>query len=265
MGNIVPKDFWDQKSNEYAKEEQHSGGQMISTSGGVLKFGDDEFEGNQMIVVITHAVREHTYYNDRYDPEHSEPPKCYAFGESERTMEPAIELMQEADPEQNWFEPQADACAGCEWNEWGSSDRGAGKRCQQRRRLAIIPAGLVDWNKAEKEYDIEIFDDEKDYTESDMAYLKIPVTSVKNWSKYVQALSKNPGRPPYGVITRIYLERHPKFQFEVKFELLDTVPDHLVHAIMERHEEAVETLVQSYKPPREDSAAGGVKPKKRKR
>jgi len=261
MSNIVPKDFWEQKADEYASEEQHSGGQMISTSGGILKFGEEELEGNQMCVIVTHAVREHTFYAGRYDPDRSEPPKCYAFGESEKKMEPAVELMEQADPEQNWFEPQADDCASCPMNEWGSSDTGRGKACQQRRRLAVIPAGTYAWNKKEKEWDLELFDDEKDFTESDMAYLKLPVTSVKFWSKYVQAISKKPGRPPYGVFTRIYIERSSGNQFEVHFELIDVVPDHVAEAIVERNAEARETLIQSYRPPREDSPAN-LRPKR---
>lgn len=260
---VVPKDFWEQKADEYAKEEQHSGGQFISTAGGILKFGDEELPGNQMLVIVTHAVREHTYYQHAYDPEHSEPPKCFAFGESEKDMGPAFDLMEEADPKEDWFEPQADSCAKCPWNEWGSAEKGQGKRCQQRRRLALIPAGIVEYDRKSKSLEEELFDDERDFTESDMAFLKIPVTSVKNWSKYVQALSRNPGRPPYGVITRISVERHPKFQFEMKFEMVDTVPDHLAQVVYDRNQEARENLVQAYRPPQEGSAKGGVKPRKR--
>jgi hypothetical protein len=261
--NVVPKDFWETKANEYADEEKHSGGQFISTAGGILKFGEDEMPNNQMLVIITHAVREHTFYQHAYDPEHSEPPVCYAFGESEREMEPAFDLIEKADPQETWFVPQAETCGECKWNEWGSAEKGAGKRCQQRRRLALIPAGLIEYDRKSKTYEEELFDDERDLAESDMAFLKIPVTSVKNWSKYVQALARNPGRPPYGVITRISIERHPKFQFEMKFEMVDVVPDHLAQIVYERNQEAREDLIQPYLPPQKDSAKGGVNPRKR--
>lgn len=245
MANEVQK--YDEKfaadAAEYASEER-TGGSFLSTRGGVLSFGEEELPGNQICAVILDAVRENVYYADRFDPDKLMPPVCYAFGRSESEMAPHPS-MQASD----YFVPQNEQCQGCPQNEWGSARVGRGKACGNRRRLAVIPAGFYKKRKGSRDFDLEIFEDPEHYQEADMAFLKLPVTSVKEWSKYVSQLSANLRKPPYAVITRIYLEPDPKSQFKVKFELIEELPEDLAPTIMQRHEEAQENIITPYSPP----------------
>lgn len=259
---VALKDQWSKYAEQTAGTETISGAQFISTRGGVLKFGDDELPGNQMLVIIADAVRENTYYEGKYNAKESNAPKCYAFGREESEMVPGLvldgnkerDLFAETDPKEEWFEPQHEECTGCPMAEWGSSDTGRGKACQNRRRLALVPAGVC-VPEGKRNFVDELFDDPDDILDSDMAYLKVPVTSVKHWAKYVKEIAAL-GRPWFGVITRIYLEPDGENQFAMRFELVEEVPDHLADAAIKRMEEAKRTIIQPYRPPSEDSAQG---------
>jgi len=239
-------------ANEYVENEDRSGGRFISTRGGVLSFQDEQLPGNQMIVVILDSVRENTFFEGRFDPESMTGPKCYAFGRREDEMGPHESMQAHPDT----FEPQNDTCAGCPQSEWGSSDTGRGKACQQRRRLALIPAGMFEKGQRRGEWEPMVFDDEAHYRLADMALMKLPVTSVKDYSKYVQSVSASERRPPFGVFTRIWLEPDAKTQYRVCFEMLDVVPDELAEVIMARHAQAREAIVTPYTPMEDDRPAG---------
>lgn len=270
---LVTNNHWGKMADSYASEETVATAQFISTQNGEFHLGDEDL-GTEMCVIITDAVREYTFYEGRYDPNNPEPPRCYAFGRTEESMVPGMffdivdgkdierDLFAEKDPDSQWFEPQAEDCASCPMAEWGSSDTGRGKACQQRRRISVIPAGVFTKNKKTKEVDIELFDTEEDLLEVDMAYMKVPVTSTKHWAKYVKHLSSM-SLPPFGAYTRIFIEKTDN-QFEVMFEFLEEVPPDLVAAVLERHKEAKETIIQPFRPPEPDKPTGvrGLKKKK---
>ncbi len=272
---IVTNDHWSKYADQYASNETVPAAQFISTQNGKFSLGDEEL-GSQMCVIIADAVRENTYYENRWNPKDPQPPRCYAFGRTEEDMIPGMffdvkdgkeierDLFAEKDPDEVWFEAQAESCAECPMAEWGSSDTGRGKACQERRRLSLIPAGVFVKNKKTKEWELDLFAEEEDILEVDMAYMKVPVTSVKHWARFVKEISAM-GRPPFGVITRVYLEESAENQFEVRFELLEEMPDDLVSAVMQRHQEARDTIVQPYRPPEEDSpkTVRGLKSKKK--
>jgi len=272
--DIVTKDHWSKYADDYASKETVPSAQFISTRNGEFHLGDEDL-GTEMCVIITDVVREYTYYEGRYDPNNPEPPRCYAFGRDEESMVPGMfydvdkgketerDLFAEKDPNGDWFEAQAESCAECPMAEWGSSDTGRGKACQQRRRLSVIPAGVFKKNKKTKEVELELFDDPEDLAEVDMAYMKVPVTSTKHWAKYLKAVAQM-GRPPFGVITRVWLEKTDN-QFELQFEMVEELPEELIGVVMERHEEARRTIVQPYRPPEENAPTGvrGLKGKKK--
>lgn len=233
-------------AQQYAGTEQ-AGGSFLSTKGGVLTFDDEALPGNQMCVIILDVVRERTYYTTKYsaDSENNLPPKCYAFGRTDDEMAPH-ESMQ---VDRSYFEPQNDECRGCPHDDWGTADTGRGKACSERRRMAIIPAGYYVPKKGSRDFDLHMFDEIDHYKTADIAFLKLPVTSVKDYARFVNQLSSSHRRPPMGVITRVYLEPDPKSQFRVKFEMLELLPDELFTTIMERHEEAKNGIVFGYPPP----------------
>lgn len=247
---------WAQEAQRYAQDEPVTGGAFLSTRGGQLSFGDELLPGNQVCCIILDAIRENTFYANKFNPDVQQSPICYAFGRGNEEMAPHPSMQKDLD----FFVPQAPECDGCAHNEWGTADTGRGKACQNRRRLALIPAGYYAPRKGSRDFDLEIFTDPDHYAKADIAYLKVPVMSVKDWAKYVSQVSSAMRRPPYGVITRLYLEPDAKSQFKVHFEALEVVPDELAAVVIARHEEAVKAIEQGYLPPREeDQPQGSIK------
>lgn len=241
---------WADQAARYAAQEKLVGGTFISARGGTLAVGEEVMPGNQMAVVVLDVVMENTFYDAKFDPDNRQPPLCYAFGRAATEMAPH-ESMQ-IDPE--YFVPQATACQECPHNAWGSADKGRGKACQNRRRLALIPAGYYEARRGSKDMDLKLFSDLKHFESADIAYLKLSVTSVTPWSKYVNLIAANFSRPPHGIITRIALEPDAKTQFKFTFEMIEEVPDELARAVMARHDQAEQQVIQGYQEPAEQPA-----------
>jgi hypothetical protein len=241
----------------YAQQETLGGGQFLSTRGGVLSYADQELPGNQLVAVVLDSVRERTYYGAKFDPDMPASPVCYAFGRGSEEIGPHPTMQAHPD----YFIPQHDSCTGCPMDQWGSADTGKGKACQDRRRLALIPAGMYLPKRGSRDFDLDLFTDPKHFQSAEVAFLKLPVMSVKNWAAYVQQIVSQFKRPPYGVITRVYVEPDPKSQYRVKFELIEALPDDLAQIIMARHDEAASSIITAYIPPqeREEPQRGGLK------
>lgn len=236
-------------------EKLGGGGRFFSTAAGVLTFDDTPLPGNQMAVVILDGIHENLFYGTAYDPDNRAPPKCFAFGRDENgtlVKEDDLEPHPIVDEDTETFERQSEGCKGCPQNEWGSAERGRGKACGNRRRLAVIPAGTYVGQGKGKGFELELFDDEEMFVKSDLAFLKLPVMSVKNYSQFVHSVSAEFRRPPHGVFARIYLEPNQKSQFSVEFEVLEEVPNELLPVIMRRHEEAKKSIAFPYTPFKED-------------
>jgi hypothetical protein len=239
---------WADQAQQYTAQEALTGGTFLSTRGGTLSFGDEQMPGNQACVIILDAVKENTFYGAKFDPDNRQPPICYAFGRGAEDDMGPHESMQ---VDLNYFEPQAEACATCKWNEWGSADKGKGKACQNRRRLALIPAGFYNAKRGSRDFDLEIINDPNHFKTADIAFIKLPVLSVKEFSKFVNDVSANFRRPPHGVIARLWVEPDPKAQYKVCFEVIEALPDELTPIIMARHEAAMTSVVQGYRVPEE--------------
>jgi len=240
-----------QQQAEIAAGAQRSaggGGKFFSMKAGVLSFDDNPLPGNQMAVIILADTIENSWYDGPYDPSTPASPKCFAFAHDEADLEPHEAVDNDA-----YFERQAMACNGCPRNEWGSAQTGRGKDCKNVMRLAMIPAGqYVPTGKGRNvTYELELYDDPTHFQKADVAFLKVPVMSVKNYSKYVKQLNADLRRPPHGVITNIYLEPDPKSQFAVKFELVDTLGGDLLPVVMPRHKTEDASIGFPYSPPLE--------------
>lgn len=238
-------DRWAAAAKDFRQHEPEASPSYFSTRGGVFRVGDDEL-GTEICVVIIDAVRENTFYEGRYNPEEQNAPRCYAFGRTDADMIPHISMSNAPD----YFIPQAEGCNVCPHNKWGSAAQGAGKACQNRRRLAMLPAGVFGEDATGRTLDL--YDTPEHYAAADQVTLKLPVTSVKNWSKYVNKLADTIGRPPYGVITRVFLVPDANDQFHVNFEMVEALPDALFDTIQQRHEQIAPTMAKPYSPPSED-------------
>lgn len=236
-------------------EKASGGGKFFSMRAGTLKFDDVALPGNQFAGIILHGIYENVFYSDKFDPDNKTPPDCFAFWDPESGQD--VDDMQphpDVDKE-DCFTRQADTCAECPQNEWGSADKGKGKACSNRRRLALIPAGIYKSLGKNKGYELEMFTDPDDFAKSDIAFMKLPVTSVKKYSAFVREISEQLGRPTWGVFVNILVESHERYQVTVEFELLDVIPDELMDVVFKRHREAVDITAFPYRPPSEDDEA----------
>lgn len=255
MNALVPiSERWAEQAQQAQHEEPVGEGLFVSLKSGVMSVNDEELPGNQMYVVIIDHYRENTYFEGRYDPDVKAPPKCYAFarGADGDDMGPHESMQLSLAPE-GYFEPQNDVCRTCPKNEWGTADTGRGKACQNRRRLVLLPAGYCEPKKGSRDFDVRLFTDAAHYQTADEAMLKLPVTSSKEFSKYVSQLGAQFQRPPHGVITRIFVEPDPKTQFRVGFEMVEEVPDDLAQIIMDRNAVCREREWRGYQPPSDDA------------
>lgn len=232
-----------------AQRSGGGGGNFFSLKAGVLTFGDNPMPGNQMGVIILADIMENSWYDGPYDPTTPTSPKCFAFGHEEADMEPHEAVDNDA-----YFDRQHPQCSGCPHAEWGSAPIGKGKACKNVMRLALIPAGQYKGTGKGRNqtFEFEPYDDPEHFRRAEVAFLKIPVTSVNGYAKYVKQLAADLNRPPHGVVTLIYLEAHPKYQFQVKFELMDTVDKELLPIIMPRHKAELVSIGFPYQPPQDE-------------
>ena len=195
----------------------------ISFRNGVMKYMETVIPGNTLNVVVLAAVFENAYYEGRFDPNNPQSPVCFGLSETEDEME----------PHENAQKQQNDSCAGCPKLEWGSAGEGRkGKACKQIRRLAVLSATDLD--------------DPGKVAKAELAVCKLPVTSVKNWSNYVNSLATTVKRPPFAMITTIKVEPDPKNQFKVKFSPATALNEEIGRAVYLRRQEALNILLTPY-------------------
>jgi hypothetical protein len=185
------------KATEIEKNAS-TGVPYIKLRGGQITLEDMSAKDNRINVVVLGHTIEYAMYGGDYDADAPQSPICFAFGEDEAEMAPHDLSV----------EKQHDNCRECPMNKFGSADRGAGKACKNIRRLIMIAE-----------------DDLDDLDKAKFFMLKVPVTSVKNWTAYVRKLESQLELPPLAVITEITTKPDPKSQFKVLFSLVEEIED----------------------------------------
>jgi hypothetical protein len=208
---------------------------FLSTKGGVLTYRGNTITGNKLQCVILSAPIERLYYDSRYDPTKIVGPRCFAIAPIATGMCPS----DAAEEKQNA------TCEGCSKNEWGSAANGGkGKACRETRRLLLIPVDAVGSADA--------------VAAAEVAALRPPVTSLKNYSTYVQTIATTLKRPPLAVITEIAVEADPKTQFKVTFSLVKAIDDMaVVKALMARANSEVDKAIATAGAVNEDAGNSG--------
>lgn len=240
---------WDEQLAQYAQKivDEHknvgTGVPTFSLKSGVLALGEDEFPNNEMAVIILGDTHVNKYYAADYDPDSRSPVTCYAFGHDPVTMTPHEEVVARG-------QQQADSCAECPMNRFGSAERGRGKACGNRARLLVIPAGQ--FHKKTREF--EPINELDHYESVTPAFLDLPVLSAQDYSKYVKQLGAAMRRPPFAVITHVRVVPDTKSQFRVTFEALEEVGPELIETLIKRHEESEAIVTQPLRLDAEEEA-----------
>jgi len=204
-----------------AKQERPASS-FISLKSGVMTYQDEQIKDNILECIVIALCTERTYYDKPYDPDSIFPPRCFAQG-----LDPTGLI-----PHDNIVEPINPTCNGCEKAEFGTALQGKGPACKTYRKLMIMTSDHL------KKDDIE---------EAEIAVIRIPPTSVKNWSNYANKIASSVGVPPWAVITKIIVKPHPKKQFEVTFEAVGNIEgDDVLSQIHARIEGAEAGLLTPY-------------------
>jgi len=230
---LVP---WEQEMKatavaQAAKEKVFGSVKSVNVQGGVMMIDNEAVEGNEIRVIVLGSVFENQYYDGPYDPKNPTVPVCYAFGdpEAEDPEEAMAPVAEDVDDQQH------SDCASCSLNVMGSATVGRGKACKNIRRLALITEDALESPEA--------------LAEAEVRQMKLPVMSVKYWSKYVRdKLANELGRTSYGVITLIKVVPDPTSQWKIlfQFEELVNFDADLWGAMKKKADEAVKGLITPY-------------------
>lgn len=196
---------WEEQLAVAAKDEaaqEQPTTQAFSLRAGQLSYNGQVMPDNKMRVIVVAYSFENAFFINKFDPNNIIPPLCFALSEDGKDME----------PHDNSRKKQNETCLSCPQAEWGSDENspsGRGKACKEVRRLAVIPDQAL----------------EDGIDKAAIAMLRVPVTSVRNWSEYVHTLSAIAKRPAWTVVTEISVVPDAKNQFAVKFTPVDAVVD----------------------------------------
>lgn len=191
----------------------------ISLKGGMMSYMGGVIKENYMDVIVIAAAARNAYYKDPYNPDVIVNPTCFAI----------LPCGEDMVPHENVTNPINPTCDGCPKAQWGSEEHrpnSRGKACKETRRLVVMPADAIN--------------DVESVKKAELAIVDVPVTSVKNYSNYVNALSVSVQRPIWSVVTRLELERDPKVQFYLRFTQMDYVNDpDVIRALKARLDDAM--------------------------
>lgn len=232
---------WEQELAASAVEatamQPAASGNFFSLKSGILTWQGAAYPNNEMAVIVAAAALENVYYEGTYDPNSPANPKCFALGVAEADMAPH-EICVTAGTN------QAEACAGCPHNQWGSAIRDGqpsrGKACRNTQRLALISAGAIDGQGRFEADAPETLND------AELGYMRLPVTSIKAWAGYVRQLAATSKRPPFAVFTKIKVVPDMKNQFAVQFSSISLVGPEYREIVTRRAKEAAELIQFPY-------------------
>jgi hypothetical protein len=214
------------EASDIAKQIAAPGGDRIRYNGNVGFKTPDGMEGEQLEVVIINFVSANLFYDSPYDKGNPIPAACFAINAEPKQLVPST----------NSPNRQADNCAVCPQNQFGSS--GKGKACGNTRLLAVISSAALE--------DIK--------NVADIWIMSVPPTSLKFFDAYVASLSAKHKTVPVGVITTVFLD--PKNTYaSPRFEVVRPLTDSELGVFMPRREEAMTRLLA------EPDVSGYVAPK----
>lgn len=202
---------------------------QISTKSGMMSYMGVAVPGNKLEAVVLGAIFENNLFEGKFDPRNPRNPVCFAFGkiEPDGSVPPMVPHPSIAE------ELRGDkSCDLCPWSKWGSdteSMSGKGKRCKEIYKLGLIPKGQAEGS-------------------DEMAILRVPITSRKNWDVYINAVAAQSGRPSWGVLTEISIHPDARTQFQIKFAFKELLSEAELAKVYPKIQGAYEAMMEPYDP-----------------
>lgn len=194
------------------------GGNRISMRNDTFMFQGTDL-GTEMTVVIAARVFQNAWYGGKkFNPDGANVPACYAVSESQDEL-----AAFDASPKK-----QAEVCADCEFNEWGSAvGGGRGKACRNTQGLGLINAEELEAGEEDPE----------------LAYLSVPPTSLGELNGYCAKVIGALDLPSFGVITTISLDPDADYQ-HLLFEMVRELSDEEAAVVINKRSEALRVLTE---------------------
>ena len=104
-------------------------GNRISLKGRVFTMPDGSIHAGPIAAVILDFRNHNSFWSTPYNPQQLTDPVCFALSREFGDLAPSADATT----------PQAEHCAVCPRNVFGSAPNGKAKRCKNARRLAIVP------------------------------------------------------------------------------------------------------------------------------
>lgn len=213
----LPISYEEQIQKELANITSKVGGgghNRIRAKGNMSFSLPDDSEATKLTVVILDFTSSNMFYDSAYDPQNSQPPACFAIGDSPSTLVPS----------ENSPDKQSDTCAPCPMNQFGSS--GKGKACKNTRQVAVIPAPDPE---------------DSEWGDAPVWLLSVPPTSCREFDAYVRTLATRNTTIPAAVVTEIYFA-DKKVYFSPRFKSIRPLTPEELSVVMPRRNEAKELL-----------------------
>lgn len=184
--------------------------------------------GPDVDVVVIEFLSINLFYDRQYDPNNPVPPACYAIHQELSEMEPAEDSPVK----------QADNCASCPNNVFGS--RGNGKLCKNTRRLAVVLAEQAGDPSA------PIYE------------VNVSPTSLKSFDGFVSYALNHFNTPPVGVVVKMSAVQNGTYT-NLSFDASSVEKNDHVGVCFARSEEALNMIdrapdVSKYVPPQQRPA-----------
>lgn len=212
-----------------------TGGSGVSFRGGTIAIGGAKI-GNELRIIPLAPQYERSFYDREYDPNDKAPPDCYSYdGEA---------------PHEKAMAKQAEDCARCQHNQWGSGPRGKGKACKEGMRLAFI--------RADSALDPELI------KALPILVAKFSVMNTGVVQPVLQKLYETAGHPA-GVVCNLTAEPDDAWQIRNNLVPIEPIAPEWQEAVVSRLS-AADALVQApYPEPNDDAPKGPKKPAQRAR
>jgi len=213
-----------QYTAEQADRPGGGGGNVITCRNGEFKFQGSDL-GDAINVVVLDYAYVNRWYDRVFDPENMTPPACIAISMDGRNMAPL----------DNSPDKQADACADCWANEFGTDNRGRGKACANTLLLAVIA-------------DVDLGKDD-----AEIATFSIPPASTANFHAYMKKRQKALNLPSFAFVTEISVDDEADY-LKYRFNEIDRVPENHLPSVMgfvepARDQITAEPDFSGYEPP----------------
>lgn len=184
-----------------------------------MKVDGQPVPNNTADVRVLAAISERAWYDGPYDPDSPQVPACYALDSGE--------------PHPDAIDPQADLCADCPKNKWGtapprpgSNVPGKGKACREGARLVVVPAGVP-------------------LKSAPMYMAKIPVTSLSAVNNFVSRCNQS-SKLTGEFITTMNVTDDKKSFFKVHLNIKEHTSDMDMLLLLNKQEEAYQLAMTPY-------------------